>query len=49
MENIGFCVDNAMKIIAIMIFVNFANKSIQILEILRMMINGSVVMNATDG
>lgn len=49
MQNIDFFVDNAMKIIAIMIFVNFANKSIQILEILKMMINGLVAMNATDG
>jgi hypothetical protein len=49
MQNTGFFVDNAIKTIVIMIFVNFANKSILILEIQKMTINGSDVINATDG
>lgn len=49
MRNTDFFVDNAIKTIVIMISVNFVNKSILIPEIQKMTINGSDVINATDG
>jgi hypothetical protein len=40
MLNIDSYVNHAIKTIVIIIFVNFVNKSIQILATLKMMING---------
>ena len=49
MQNIDFYVNNVIKIIVIIIFVNYVNKFIRILEMHKMMINGSVVINVIVG
>lgn len=49
MLNIDFYVNHAIKIIVIIIFVNFVNKYIQIQVIHKMMTNGLVVINVIDG
>lgn len=49
MLNIDSYVNHAIKIIVIIISVNFVNKSIQIPVILKMMINGLDVINVIDG
>ena len=49
MLNIDSCADHAIKIIAIIISVNFVNKSIKIRAILNKTINGLDVIVAPDG
>lgn len=49
MQNIDFSADNAMKVITTMIFVNFVSKSIRVLQIQMMMINGLDAIHAVDG
>ncbi len=49
MLNIDFYVNNVIKIIVIIIFVNYVNKFIRILEMHKMMINGLDVINVIVG
>jgi len=49
MPNTVFYVDHVMKVMLTTIFVSFVNKFTRALETLKMMINGSVVMNVIDG
>lgn len=49
MPNTASCVNHAMKVMSIMTFVNFVNRSTLVQEIQKMMINGLDVISVIDG